>query len=169
MDPITVTIVSALAAGAAAAAKDVATDVIKDAYAGLKRLIIDRYQRAAPFADAVEADPASEPEQKVLGKQLDQAGAPEDDDLKAAAQALLKYATGQYSEQSQALLNELESLRSEPRAAAMFDFDRLRAARNFELDIEGIGQVLRAGDATFEGDFKAKVRQPPSGGGAAKN
>ena len=154
MDPITVTIVSALAAGAAAAAKDVATDVIKDAYAGLKRLIIDRYQRAAPFADAVEADPASEPEQKVLGKQLDQAGAPEDDDLKAAAQALL---------------NELESLRSEPRAAAMFDFDRLRAARNFELDIEGIGQVLRAGDATFEGDFKAKVRQPPSGGGAAKN
>jgi hypothetical protein len=156
MDPITVTVVSALAAGAAAAAKDVATEAIKDAYAGLKQLIVDRYQRAAPFADAVEADPASKPEQKVLAKQLEQTEAPKDDELKAAAQALL---------------SALQALRSEPLAAAMFDFDQLRALKNFELeDIEAAGTLLRARVATFEGDFKAKgIRQAPAGGSTEKH
>ncbi len=156
MDPVTVTIVSALAAGAAAAAKDVATDAIKDAYTGLKRLITDRYERAAPFADAVETDPASKPEQTVLAKQLDQAGAAKDQELKAAAQALL---------------GAVEALRSDTRAAAMFDFGRLRAARNFELeDIEAAGTVLRADEADIGGDFKARgIRQTPAGGSAEKN
>lgn len=146
MDPVTVTIVSALVAGATAAAKDLATSAVKDAYAGLRRLIADRYERAAPSAEDVEADPTSEPEQKVLAKKLDQAGAAGDEELKAATQALL---------------NALEALRAEPRAAALFDFDKLRAAKNFELeDIEAAGTVLRAREATFEGDFKAKgIRQ----------
>lgn len=142
MDPVTITIVSALAAGAAAGASQVATTAIRDGYAGLKRLIIDRYQQTGPFANAVEADPTSEPEQEVLAKQLARAGAQRDEELKAAAQLLL---------------NELESLRSEPRAAALFDFGKLRAAKNFELeDIRATGTVLRADEATFEGDFKAR-------------
>jgi hypothetical protein len=155
MDPITVTIVSALAAGAAAVAKDVATSAIKDAYTGLKQLITDRYQRAAPFADAVEADPASKPEQTVLAKRLDQVGAARDDELKAAAQALL---------------DAVAELRTNPEAAALFDFGVLHRARNVELeDIEALGTVFRAQEATLEGDFKAKgIRQKPSGGSAEK-
>jgi hypothetical protein len=156
MDPVTLTIVSALAAGAAAGATEVATSSIKDAYAGLKRLITDRYQRAAPFADAVEVDPSSEPEQKVLAKQLDQAGAAKDEALKAAAQALL---------------DAVDELRTEPEAAALFDFGVLHRARNVELeDIEAVGTVFRAREATLDGDFKAKgIRQRPSGGSAEKH
>ena len=154
--PVTVTIVAALVAGAAAAAKDVASAAIKDAYAGLKRLISDRYQKAGPFVEAVEVDPSSKPEQQVLAKRLDQEGAGADADLKKLARQLLA---------------TVEQLRQEPQATVLFDFDRLRAARNFELeDIQSIGTVLRAKDATFEGDFKAKgIRQTEPGGGAEKN
>jgi hypothetical protein len=156
MDPITVTIVSAVAAGAAAGASEVATSAIKDAYAGLKRLIADGYRNVAPFVDAVEADPASKPEQTVLAKQLDQAGAAKDDGLKAAAQTLL---------------DAIEKLRTKPEAAALFDFGVLHRARNVELqDIEALGTVFRAREATLEGDFKAKsIRQKPSGGSTEKH
>jgi len=156
MDPVTVTIVVALAAGAAAAAKDVASSAIKDAYAGLRRLIVDRYARAVPFAEAVEEDPSSEPEQAVLAKQLSQAGASSDEELKSAAQTLL---------------DAIEELREEPRVAALFDFVKLRAAKTFQLkDIEAFGTVLRADEATFEGDFIAEgVRQKPSGGAGEKH
>ena len=156
MDPVTVTIVSALAAGAAAGATEVATSAIKDSYAGLKKLITDRYQRATPFADAVEADPSSEPEQRVLAKQLDQAGVAKDEALKAAAQALL---------------DALDELRTKPEAAALFDFGVLHRARNVELeDIEAAGTVFRAREATLDGDFKAKgIRQRPSGGSTEKH
>ena len=156
MDPVTATIVAALVGGAAAAAKDVASAAIKDAYSGLKRLISDRYQKAGPFVEAVEADPSSKPEQEVLAKQLDQQGANADPDIKNLA--------GQ-------LLAAIEHLREEPRATALFDFDQLRAARNFDLeDIQSIGTVLVAKDATFEGDFKAKgLRQTSQRGDTEKN
>src|SRR5689334_9003939 len=132
MDPFIVTIVGALAAGAAAAAKNVATTAIGDAYAGLKRLIASRYQRAAASADDVEADPTSTPEQQVLAKKLDQAGASGDAELKAAARALLE---------------ALEALRSEPRAAALFDFDKFRALKSFQVEgVETLGTLFRAND-----------------------
>jgi hypothetical protein len=142
MEPVITTIIAAIVAGATAAAKDVATSAIKDAYAGLKRLIRDRYKRAAPFVEAVEADPTSEPEHQVLAKQLSQTEATADHDLKEYAQQVLK---------------AVEALREQPRATALFDFDVLRAAGNVELeDIHSIGSVLRAKEATFEKDFKAK-------------
>jgi hypothetical protein len=149
MDPITVTIVSAVAAGAAAGASEVATSAIKDAYAGLKRLIADGYRNVAPFVDAVEADPASKPEQTVLAKELDQAGAAKDDELKAAAQALL---------------DAIESLRDEPRAAALFDFDQLRVARDVQLeDIEAVRVIIVRGRAEIGRDLRAKrMRQRPT-------
>jgi hypothetical protein len=149
MDPITVTVVSALAAGAAAAAKDVATSAIKDAYAALKRLILDRYKKSGPFIEAIEADPTSQPEQAVLSKQL--TAAPIDPDLKQAAVAMLE---------------AVESLKAEPRAQAMFDFGRLRALKSFQLsDLVVTGPVLHAEEATFEGDFEARrIVQSPAGG-----
>jgi hypothetical protein len=144
MEPVTVTIVTALAAGAAAAAKDVATKAVKDAYSGLRKLIVDRYQKAAPFVEAVESNPTSEPEQKVLLNQLNQAHS----DAEAKSLAV-------------ALLDALQELQNDPRAQAVFDFGKLRAAKNFELsDIQFSGTLLRASEATFEGDFKAtKLRQ----------
>lgn len=156
MDPVTVTIVVALAAGAAAAAKDVASSAIKDAYAGLRRLIVDRYARAVPFAEAVEEDPTSESEQAVLAKQLEKGGASSDEELKSAAQTLL---------------DAIKELREDPRAAALFDFDKLEAAKTFQLkDIEAIGTVLRARHATFQGDFIAEgIRQKPNGGRGEKH
>jgi len=154
VEPVSLSIVTALAAGAIAAAKDVATSTVKDTYAALKRLIVDRNKKAAPFVEAVEANPTSAPEQQVLSKQI--AGAADDPELKKTAAALLE---------------ALEGLKNNPRAAALFDFGKLRAAKNFELtDIETSGTVLKADDATFDGDFKAtNIRQKPAGGPTAKN
>ena len=159
MDPFTVSIVSALAAGAVAAAKDVATSAVKDAYAGLKRIIADRYQSAEPFAAAVEEaakeDFDSRAEQMVLAKKLANAGAASDEDLKIAAQALLE---------------AVESLKSDSRAAALFDFKKVRAMTTFEVtDPEvAFGQTFfRAEEATFEGPAKfSGIRQK---GGTEKN
>jgi hypothetical protein len=147
MDPFSVSIVTALAAGAVASAKDIATKAVKDAYAGLKQLIVDRYAKTAPFVDAVEAHPTSTPEQEVLANQLQQAK--DDPQLKDLTSALLR---------------ALEDLRNDHRAQAVFDFGRLRAARNFELsDIDFSGAFFRADEATFEGDFKAtNLRQNSS-------
>jgi hypothetical protein len=144
VEPITATIVTALASGAAAAAKNVATSAIKDAYAALKQLITDRYRKASPFVEAIEANPTSEPEQKVLANQLGAANA--DPQLEESALTLLK---------------ALEDLHDDPRAQAVLDFKKLRAAKNFELtDIEFSGTLLHADDANFEGDFKAtQLRQ----------
>lgn len=142
MEPITTTIVAALVAGATAATKDVATTAIRDAYAGLKRLLSDRYERVIPLVEAVEADPASESEQQNLVNHLSHAEAETDNDLKNLAQQLLK---------------AVEVLREVPKATALFDFDVLRAAGNFELtDIHSIGTVLRAREATFEKDVIIK-------------
>jgi hypothetical protein len=148
MDAASVSIVTALAAGALAAAKDVATSAIKDSYSGLKALIVDRYKSAGPFVEAVEGDPASEPEQKVLAHQLH--GIESDAEAKTLAAALL---------------DELQKLEYKPAATALFDFKKLRAAKNFELtDIELAGTLLRADEANFEGDFKAtKIRQAAVG------
>jgi hypothetical protein len=146
MEPISVSIVTALAAGAGAAARDVATTAVKGAYAGLKKFLLDRYHKAGPFVEAVEADPTSEPEQKVLANQLKETQS--DPEAKRLAVALL---------------DALEELRNNPRAQAVFDFGKLRAAKNFELnDIQFSGTLFRAADATFEGDFKAaNIHQSP--------
>lgn len=153
MEPVTITVVTALAAGALAAAKDVATSAVKDAYAGLKKLIIDRYKKAGPLIEAVETHPTSQTDQKLLLNEFAQADA--DPKLKESAVNLLR---------------TLEGLRDDPLAQAVFDFGKLRAARNFELnDIEFSGTLLRADEATFEGDFKATQIRQTSKHGSGKN
>lgn len=92
MDPVTL-IVTALVAGATAAAKETAGNVIKDAYKGLKALIQKR------FAGKPEAEIALEKhEQKPqvwgepLKDALTEAGATKDDAILKAAQELLQKA-----------------------------------------------------------------------------
>jgi hypothetical protein len=154
MDPITVSIVSALAAGAAAGSKDFATAAIKDSYAALKSFIVGRFKRAAPFVESLESDPQSPAQQEVLAKNLAEAAG--SDEGKKLADALLQ---------------ALDQVKDEPGARALLDFDTLRALRRFELnDIHLAGPLLRARDATFEGDFIAtNIRQDlPETDGAKK-
>jgi hypothetical protein len=99
MEPVSL-ILTALAAGAAAAAKDTASQAIKDSYNGLKSLIQKR------FADQPKAELAlSEYEQdaetweKPLQKSLAEAGADKDEELIRHAQQVLKLVNPQQASQ----------------------------------------------------------------------
>jgi hypothetical protein len=89
VDPITL-IVTALAAGAAMGVQDTASTMVKDAYASLKALV-QRRLGGDPGTDLVLARHEQAPEtwQAPLKAELAQAGADNDHDLIAAAQALL--------------------------------------------------------------------------------
>jgi hypothetical protein len=95
MDPITL-ILTALAAGASAGAIDELKDEVKEnvkaAYGKLRGLISRRFREArTPNAEGTLADYEEDPEtyEKGLSKKLTAAGAEEDADILAAAQALL--------------------------------------------------------------------------------
>jgi hypothetical protein len=79
MEPFTASLVGALAAGAIAAAKDTATQAIKDAYAGIRKYIKDRY--ATVPLDGLDREPKSKGQQLVVQEKLDEAGAANDPDL----------------------------------------------------------------------------------------
>jgi hypothetical protein len=92
MDPITI-IVTALALGAAAGLKPTAERAIKDAYGGLKALVLRKYgkQGDTPKAvEAIETKPDSEPRKGVLKEELAAAGADRDQELVDKATELLK-------------------------------------------------------------------------------
>ena len=72
MDPIIISIVGALASGAlVVAAKGLATEAVKDAYTALKKLVVDRYHKAGPFVDEVEADPRVQGHAEGPGQAVD--------------------------------------------------------------------------------------------------
>ena len=90
MEPITL-IVTALVAGATAAAKETAGDVIKDAYKGLKALIQKRFA-GKPEAEIALAKHEEKPQvvEEQLKKALTEAGATEDETILEAAQKILE-------------------------------------------------------------------------------
>ncbi len=85
MEPINA-IVTALALGAAAAAKDVASQAIKDAYAGLKQLIARRYPKVS--LKQLERAPGSKSRRGVVEEDLQAANAAQDGELAALAREL---------------------------------------------------------------------------------
>lgn len=92
MDPVAL-LVAALAAGATAAAKDLSTQAVKDGYAKLKTLIVDKFGHKADVGTAlaqVEQKPDSENRKGVLREELQAAGAEKDDELLKQAQLLLE-------------------------------------------------------------------------------
>lgn len=94
MDPLTL-IVTAVVTGAALALKPVTEQAVKDAYAGLKRLIVDRYGDKGDVAQAVasvENKPESEGRKVTLKEELADAGADQDERLLQAAKELLEKA-----------------------------------------------------------------------------
>jgi hypothetical protein len=84
MDPITTAIVSALA--------DLSVSAVKDAYTGLKSLLIHRFgprSKVVVAVDGLESQPASQGRQLVLAEEIAATRAPEDADLLRTAAALL--------------------------------------------------------------------------------
>jgi hypothetical protein len=91
MDPVTM-IVTALAAGAAASAQEVAAQAVKDSYAALKARILRKFGQKGDVGGAVEVvegKPSSEPRKAVLREELEAAGAADDSETVQQAQALL--------------------------------------------------------------------------------
>jgi hypothetical protein len=88
MDPVTL-IVSALVAGAASAAQDTASNVVKDAYSGLKNLLQRRFQ-GKPAAETALAEAETDPDtwEKPLAKAVAEHGS--DEEVLALAQQLLQ-------------------------------------------------------------------------------
>jgi hypothetical protein len=89
-DPITL-IVGALATGAAAAAKDVVSQAVKDAYNGLKTLIGSKYEskpNVGASLQILEAKPDSSDIQAVVETALRDAGADQDDEIQTKTQEL---------------------------------------------------------------------------------
>jgi Effector-associated domain 9 len=91
MDPITTLIVTAIALGASAGLKPATEQAVKDAYAGFKRVILDRYTDHRKLANAVEAlgeQPADAGRRATLEQELVKAGAHKDPVLAEAATAV---------------------------------------------------------------------------------
>ena len=92
MEPVITTIAAAVALGAAAGIKDTASKAVTDAYAGLKKLIQDRYKKNEDVTDAVDylvKKPEAESRQQELSKALQDAGAESDQELARSAEQVL--------------------------------------------------------------------------------
>jgi hypothetical protein len=87
MDPLT-SLVTALAAGAAAALKPTVEQAVKDGYAALKGLIQRKY--AQVNVGQLEANPSSKSRRGVVEEDLATAGADKDVEVLQQAQALLE-------------------------------------------------------------------------------
>src|ERR687895_2993190 len=98
MDPATL-IVSALVAGAASAAQDTASNVVKDAYSGLKNLLQRRFQ-GKPAAETALAEAETDPDtwEKPLAKAVAEHGS--DQEVLALAQQLMQLLQSQQSASS---------------------------------------------------------------------
>ena len=83
MDPVTM-IVLALAAGAAAGLKPTAEQAVKDAYAGVKALILRKY--ANVDLTLLERKPDSEAKRQCMREDLADAGAGKDSELRRESQ-----------------------------------------------------------------------------------
>jgi hypothetical protein len=92
MDPVTANVVSALTAGAMEVVKPTAQQAVKDAYEGLKKLVLRKFGRQGtlePALATLEGKPDSESRQAVLCEELATLGADKDQELAQEASKLL--------------------------------------------------------------------------------
>lgn len=135
MDPVTA-ITMAVAAGAAAALKDSTADAVRSAYGALKAMI---ERKLGPVdVEAVEKKPDSKARQSVLEEELAEAGASGDDEVLAAAQALLA---------------RVAESAPETAAAIGVDIEQIKAANVVIEDIRATGTGVKARDVEASGDF----------------
>ena len=144
MDPVTL-IVTALALGAVAGLKPTAEQAVKDAYSGLKRLIIDRYQAAQPGVALIESNPQSETFQAAATEQLQVTAAAQDEELISQAQALTELIQ-QYAPEAAAEINvklsDIEAIgnfrvsdlaANGDKAKIDVDIEKVKAGQDFEV------------------------------------
>ena len=131
IDPISV-IVTALTLGAAAGLKPTAEQAVKDAYGGLKRLIVDRYQTARTGIDLIETEPESETFQETARKLLKKTEAGQDEELLRQARTVVQ-TVEQFAPETAAKINiKLSNIK----AAANFRIADLVARGGIDIDVE---------------------------------
>lgn len=84
MEPVTTIIVSAIALGAAAGLQQTTEQVIKDAYNGLKQVIVAKYNQYVDLIDAMDflaKKPQDANRREVLGRELVATGVTNDEDV----------------------------------------------------------------------------------------
>jgi hypothetical protein len=139
MDPVSI-VVAAFAAGASAGFKETVAGAIKDAYAGLKRIIAERYSGVS--TSGLEKKPDSKAQKGALEESLTDAGADKDAELLAVARALL------------------DAIRDhDPAAAVAVGVDLSRIDAGGDIDVGGIraraGAIgVRATDVRAGGTVK---------------
>ena len=92
MEPITTTIVAAIALGASQGMKETAAQAVKDSWATMKIFIQDRYKDNEDVTDAVDyaiKKPTAKSRQQELSKALETAGADKNQELVQLAEKLL--------------------------------------------------------------------------------
>jgi hypothetical protein len=93
MDPVSMALIAAIAAGVAKGAGDVAEAVVSDAYRALKRLLARKFgqdSEVVEAVDAAESKPDSQARKSVLSEEIEASGALTDPEIVAAASRLLE-------------------------------------------------------------------------------
>ena len=88
MDPLSM-IVSAVVTGIAAATGDTAGQLVKDAYEGLKRVLVRKLGGSTDI-DSLEKSPTSNGRQETLKEELQKANAAQDQEVLAKVNELIK-------------------------------------------------------------------------------
>lgn len=157
MDPITI-IVNALALGAAAGVQATAAQAVKDAYAGLKRVIHERYELADSAVGMIERRPEKEAFKEAAREALDEEGAGSDEELLRQAQTLIK-AVEQHAPEAATNVNvNLE----EVKAAANLRIKEIRASgsgASVDVKLKKVeaGGDIEIGDIGAGGDDSKKA------------
>lgn len=131
--PLTI-VVAAIALGAQEGVRETVAAAVKDTYAGLKRVITDRYKGVDP--SAVENKPSSDAKRASLQEDLKDAGAEQDADLLAAAKAVI------------------EAVRADnPQAGDLIgvDLERIEAEALRIQNVQSTGGGVRVRDAKVSG------------------
>ena len=159
-DPITI-VVAAVALGAQEGVRETVANAVKDAYAGLKRLITDRYKGVDPTA--VENKANSDAKRASLEEDLKDAGAESDAELLAAAKAVIEAVLdnpqagepiGVNLEEIEAEAIRIHNVWSSGGGVRSSRCESLRARRHQQCDIGPEGVILHPlAGATAPGSF----------------
>jgi hypothetical protein len=151
MDPLT-SIVTALAAGAAAALQSTVEQVVKDSYAALKGLIQRKY--AQVNVDQLEANPSSKSRRGVVEEDLKAAGADQD------AEVL---------QHTQVLLETIQRHAPEAAAAIGVDLKDIEGASLAIRRVISTGTGVKVEQGKFSGDITIEDVRAGGGGGRFPN
>jgi hypothetical protein len=151
MDPLT-SLVTALAAGAAAALKPTVEQAVKDGYAALKGLIQRKY--AQVNLDQLEANPSSKNSRGVVEEDLKAAKADTDEEVLRHAEALLE---------------AIQRQAPEAAAAIGVDLKEIEGASLAIRRVTATGTGVKVEQGTFRGDITIEDVQAGRQGGARPN